>query len=85
MSVLHKLSNIRQGMKIRIMMLILASALFSFCAAATEPLVRGDGMIPFVAVSGNPSESDVREKVASIQAHGMDSFRVYARSGLELE
>ena len=72
-------------MKIRIMMLILASALFSFCAAATEPLVRGDGMIPFVAVSGNPSESDVREKVASIQAQGMDSFLVYARSGLELE
>ncbi|MBR2838011.1 MAG: hypothetical protein IKE55_04480, partial [Kiritimatiellae bacterium] len=47
--------------------------------------VRGDGMIPFLAITGRPTEAEVRAKVASIQSQGMESFLVYARSGLELE
>ena len=70
-------------MKNTVLMVIVA--LFAAYVGVAEPSVRGDGMIPFVAVSGKPSESEVREKVASIQAQGMDSFLVYARSGLELE
>ena len=44
-----------------------------------------DGLIPFVAITGRPTEAQARSKVAAIQAGGMDSFLIYARSGLELE
>ena len=47
--------------------------------------VRGDGMIPFLAITGKPTEAEVRAKVAAIHAHGIESFLIYARSGLELE
>ena len=47
--------------------------------------VRGDGMIPFLAITGKPTEAEVRAKVVAIQAQGFESFLVYARSGLELE
>ena len=42
------------------------------------------GMIPFLAVTGVPTEADVRAKVAAIQANGAESFLVYARSGLQV-
>ncbi len=42
-------------------------------------------MIPFMAVTGAPTESEVRAKVAAIQAAGANSFLLYARSGLQLE
>ena len=64
--------------------LMVIVALFAACVGVAEAAVRGDGMIPFVAVSGKPSESEVREKVASIQAQGMDSFLVYAQLRNEL-
>ena len=53
--------------------------------AATASPARGDGMIPFLAITGKPTEAEVRAKVAAIQAQGIDSFLIYARSGLELE
>ena len=46
---------------------------------------RGDGMVPFIAVTGRPTEAEVRAKVAETQGHGIGSFLVYARSGLQLE
>ncbi|MBO7687495.1 MAG: hypothetical protein J6V72_13975, partial [Kiritimatiellae bacterium] len=56
------------------------------CAlVATASPTRGDGMIPFLAITGKPTEAEVRAKVAAIQAQGIDSFLIYARSGLELE
>ena len=56
------------------------------CAlAATASSMRGDGMIPFLAITGKPTEAEVRAKVAAIQAQGIESFLIYARSGLELE
>lgn len=45
----------------------------------------GDGMIPFVAVMGKPTETEVRAKVAAIHAQRIGSFLIYPRSGLELE
>lgn len=56
-------------------------------AVFAEPAreARGDGMIPFLAITGRPTEAEVRAKVASIQAQGMESFLIYARSGLQLE
>ena len=45
----------------------------------------GDGMMPFVAVTGKPTETEVRAKVAAIHAQRIESFLIYARSGLELE
>ena len=53
--------------------------------AATASPARGDGMIPFLAITGKPTEAEVRAKVAVIQAQGIESFLIYARSGLELE
>ena len=53
--------------------------------AATASSVHGDGLIPFLAITGKPTEAEVRAKVAAIQAQGIDSFLIYARSGLELE
>ena len=41
-------------------------------------------MIPFLAVTGAPTEEEVRAKVAAIQAGGAESFLVYARSGLQV-
>ncbi len=43
------------------------------------------GMIPFMAVTGAPTESEARAKVAAIQADGANSFLLYARSGLQIE
>ena len=51
----------------------------------TASPAAGDGLIPFLAITGKPTEAEVRAKVAAIQAQGMESFLVYARSGLELE
>ena len=65
--------------------LILALIAFGCGLAATASSVRGDGMIPFLAITGRPTEAEVRAKVAAIQAQGIDSFLIYARSGLELE
>ena len=54
-------------------------------SAAGECPVRGDGMIPFLAVTGRPTEAEARAKVASFDRQRIDSFLIYARSGLELE
>ena len=56
-----------------------------FAAVSVAANVFGDGMIPMLAISGSPNEAAVREKVAALQAQGMESFLVYARSGLEIE
>ena len=42
-------------------------------------------MIPFLAVTGKPTEAEIRAKVAAIDGQGVESFLIYARSGLELE
>ena len=42
------------------------------------------GMIPFLAITGAPTEDEVRAKVAAIQADGAESFLIYARSGLQV-
>ena len=56
-----------------------------FAAVSVAANVFGDGMIPMLAISGSPNEAAVREKVAALQAQGMESFLVYARSGLEID
>ena len=43
------------------------------------------GMIPFLAVTGSPTEAACRAKVAAIQNDGATSFLLYARCGLELD
>ena len=64
---------------------ILSFAALTLVLGATAGSVRGDGMIPFLAITGRPTEAEVRAKVADMQAQGIDSFLIYARSGLELE
>ena len=49
-----------------------------------KPAFKG-GMIPMLAITGSPSEADARSKVAAIHAQGIESFLIYARSGLEIE
>lgn len=57
----------------------------TFCLLAAMVLAKGDGMIPFLAITGKPTEAEVRAKVAAIAGQGIESFLIYARSGLELE
>ena len=47
--------------------------------------MKTKGMIPFLAITGAPAESEVRAKVAAIAAGGAESFLLYARSGLQVE
>ncbi len=42
------------------------------------------GMIPFLAITGAPTEAECRAKVAAIEKDGARSFLLYARSGLAL-
>ena len=49
-----------------------------------EESAKMTGMIPFMAVTGEPTEKEVRAKVAAIQANGAESFLLYARSGLQV-
>ena len=53
--------------------------------ASPETLPRDWGIVPFVAVTGRPTETAVRATVARVDAQGAGSFLVYARSGLEIE
>ncbi|WP_413854770.1 hypothetical protein, partial [Candidatus Ruminimicrobium bovinum] len=68
------------------MLAVAVGIVFPLSAAAegSRP-VRGDGMIPFLAVTGRPAEAEVRAKVAFFEKQHIESFLVYARSGLELE
>ena len=68
----------------RRVLLFLAASMSAGLSWAGET-VRGDGMIPFLAITGRPTEAEVRAKAAAIQSQGMESFLIYARSGLELE
>ena len=70
-------------MKTRKILSVMATAL---CTTAMFGATQtGDGLIPFLAITGKPTEADVRAKVSAIQAQGIQSFLIYARSGLELE
>ncbi len=40
-------------------------------------------VVPFLAVTGKPTEQDLVRKVAALQADGYDQFLIYARSGLQ--
>ena len=53
--------------------------------ALPESLPRDWGIVPFVAVTGRPTEDAVRATVARVDAKGAGAFLVYARSGLEIE
>ena len=75
--------DIMQNMKKLIASSLLVT-LLPLLSQAVAP-VRGDGMIPFLAITGRPTEAEVRAKVAAIQVQGIESFLIYARSGLELE
>ena len=65
--------------------LIAALSTFASVENACGGAVRGDGLIPFLAITGRPTEAEVRAKVAAIHAQKIESFLIYARSGLELE
>ena len=54
-------------------------------SASSESLPRDWGIVPFVAVTGRPTEAAVRATVARVDAQGAGAFLVYARSGLEIE
>jgi len=40
-------------------------------------------VVPFLAVTGKPTEADLARKVAAFKADGYDQFLIYARSGLQ--
>lgn len=54
-------------------------------AEAAPCAVAKNGLIPFLAITGRPTENAVRAKVADMHAQGIASFLIYARSGLGVE
>jgi len=44
----------------------------------------GNPLIPFLAITGRPTEAELVRKVASVKESGFDSFLIYARSGLQI-
>ena len=63
---------------------VLLAGLAVGAQAETERAVENP-LIPFVAVTGRPTEADLVRKVASLKADGFGSFLIYARSGLQIE
>ena len=54
------------------------------CAAwGAEPEKEMNPFVPFLAVTGKPTERDLARKVAALHEDGYDQFLIYARSGLE--
>ena len=52
--------------------------------AAAEPSGKElNPVIPFVAVTGRPTEADIARKVETLKCDGYDQLLVYARSGLQ--
>ena len=64
---------------------VLVAALACRLASGAADEVRGDGMIPFLAITGRPTQAEVCAKVAAMDAQGIESFVLYARSGLQIE
>ena len=46
-------------------------------------LAASSPAIPFLAITGKPTEADLAKKVSSLRAGGFDQFLIYARSGLQ--
>lgn len=59
--------------------LCVIAALLCLHVYATNPL------IPMTAITGKPSESDVRQLLTAYKSVGIEQFLIYPRSGLELE
>ena len=58
------------------------------CAAVFTLSVFGEPddlnpVIPFLAITGRPTDADISRKVAALKADGFDQFLIYARSGLQ--
>ena len=51
-------------------------------AAFGEP-VELNPVIPFLAITGRPTDAELAAKVASLKTDGFDQFLIYARSGLQ--
>ena len=60
----------------------LLCAVVSFLAAFGEP-VELNPVIPFLAITGRPTDAELAAKVAALKADGFDQFLIYARSGLQ--
>ncbi len=59
--------------------------LLAWVVMATACLVQAEvcPVIPFLAITGRPTEADVVRKVAWMKSVGYDQFLIYARSGLQ--
>ena len=62
------------------LMLFAAAAVAAGALGASAEL---NPVIPFLAVTGRPTDAEIAAKVAALKADGFDQFLVYARSGLQ--
>ena len=62
------------------LMLFAAAALAAGALGASAEL---NPVIPFLAVTGRPTDAELGRKVAALKADGFDQFLIYARSGLQ--
>ena len=61
----------------------LFSAVLAFGLCALVAQAEPNPMIPFLAITGRPTDADIAHKVAALKEDGFDQFLIYARSGLQ--
>ena len=62
------------------LMLFVAAAVAVGALGASAEL---NPVIPFLAVTGRPTDAELAAKVAALKADGFDQFLIFARSGLQ--
>ena len=61
----------------------LFSAVLAFGMCAFVAQAELNPMIPFLAITGRPSDAEITHKIAALKEDGFDQFLIYARSGLQ--
>jgi len=57
--------------------------LFALALSLAVSAAEENPVVPFLAVTGRPTEADLVRKVTELKAEGFDAFLIYARSGLQ--
>lgn len=66
-------------------LLFVGATFLSPCSAAETAYRQGGALVPFLAVTGKPTEADVVRKVEALNRDGYRSILVYPRYGLDYE
>ena len=77
----HFRRSIYMKMKMKKLIILFASAMCVMGAFATE--IELNPVIPFLAITGRPSDAELGRKIDALKSDGYEQFLIYARSGLQ--